>query len=255
MKETAAARPYYSPKGASTAFYDVVTAADASLEGDVELYAGLSPDGGSILELGAGTGRVALALAAKGYRVTGLDISQPMLDQAKAKRATLPNSTAERVKFVRADMTAFDLVRTFDAVICTFYALAHLPAGPAWSKVFAATARHLKPGGVAAFHLPVPSKMRGSPPPPDHPVLLTGTASGESLALYVVSQTMDEDIGKMDLLLRYAVNGPRGMKETLERLTLYAGDPEPFAAASGLRPYRDPAPLGDDGFVHTFTLG
>lgn len=255
MKETAAVRPYYSQKGASTAFYDLVTAADHSLVGDVELYAGLSPEGGSILELGAGTGRVALALAAKGYRVTGLDISQPMLDQAKAKRATLPNAIAERVKFVRADMTTFDLGRTFDTVICTFYALAHLPVGPAWSKVFAATARHLKPGGVAAFHLPVPSKMRGSPPPPNQPVLLSATPAGESLALYVVSQTMDDDLGKMDLVLRYAVSGSKGVKETLERLTLYAGDPEPFAAACGLRPYRDPVPLGDDGFVHTFRLG
>lgn len=247
-------RPYYTEKGASTAFYDVVTAADRSLDGDVDLYAGLAPAGGTILELGAGTGRVALGLAERGFTVTGLDIAPAMLALAKEKRAKLPAGVAQRVKFVRADMTTFDLGRTFDIVICTFYALAHVPVGAAWEKVFKATAKHLVPGGVAAFHLPIPAKMGSTPPPPSRQVLLEGAPDGRSVALYVADQTMDSDTGRMDLTLKYAVSGPRGVQETFERLTLYAGDPAPFAATAGLEQVGTPLPMGVDGFVHVFRL-
>ena len=44
---------------------------------------------GEILELGCGTGRVALALAADGFRVTGLDLSQQMLDVFRKKMAVM----------------------------------------------------------------------------------------------------------------------------------------------------------------------
>jgi hypothetical protein len=56
-------RPYYADKGMSAAFYDTVTAADVRLAGDVDIYADLIPANGSVLELGAGTGRIAFALA------------------------------------------------------------------------------------------------------------------------------------------------------------------------------------------------
>ncbi len=68
MTET---RRYYSDKGLTATVYDVVTALDPTLAGDIDLYAGLAPAGGHILELGAGTGRVSIALAEKGFRVTG----------------------------------------------------------------------------------------------------------------------------------------------------------------------------------------
>ena len=56
-------RPYYAERGLSAAFYDTVTAADARLAGDLDIYADLAAAGGSILELGSGTGRLAIALA------------------------------------------------------------------------------------------------------------------------------------------------------------------------------------------------
>src|SRR5438045_657021 len=85
----AQARPYYADKGLSAVFYDTVTAADARLHGDVDIYAGLAPDGGAVLELGAGTGRIVFALAQRGFSVTGVEIAPAMLAQAAAKRADL----------------------------------------------------------------------------------------------------------------------------------------------------------------------
>ncbi len=93
----AQARPYYAEKGLSTAFYDVVTAADSRLEGDIAVYGKLAPAGGSVLELGCGTGRIAFALAGRGFSVTGVEIAPSMLAQAQAKRAALDPDTASRV--------------------------------------------------------------------------------------------------------------------------------------------------------------
>jgi len=57
---------YYADKGLSAAFYDLITAHDRSLDGDIDLYARLAPPGGAILELGAGTGRVAATAKGSG---------------------------------------------------------------------------------------------------------------------------------------------------------------------------------------------
>jgi len=69
--------------------------------------------GMSILDLGCGTGRHSVELAKRGYKVTGLDLSQGMLDQA--------NKAAEKegveVEFIKADATDFHLDKEFDAAI------------------------------------------------------------------------------------------------------------------------------------------
>lgn len=139
-----------------------------------------------------------------------------------------------------------------NVVVCTFYALAHLPVGAAWKNTFRAVAKHLKPGGRAAFHLPVAHKMGAIPPPPDQSVLLQSTEDGRTLALYVAEQTLREKLGRMDLTLRYPVSGPGGQSDSLERLTLYTGDPAPFAAAVGLKYAEPPIDLGGVGLVHIF---
>lgn len=245
------ARPYYAAKGASTAFYDLVTEADKSIAGDIDVYAGLVPPGGTFLELGAGTGRIAISLAHLGFRVTGLDIAPAMLAQAKAKRARLGSEVADRVKFVTADMTAFDMGRTFDAVICTFYTMAHLPPGPLWERTFKAISRHLAPGGVAAVHLPLEAQMGATPPPPTQPVLLQPAPEGNLLMVYVDSQTLSGN-GRMDQVLRYSVSGPRGVQESFELYTLFHGDPGPFALEAGLRPSGHPVNMGIAGVIHLY---
>jgi SAM-dependent methyltransferase len=247
--------PYYAEKGLSAAFYDTVTAADERLVGDLDIYAGLAPAGGTILELGAGTGRLSFGLAERGFSVVGVDIAPAMLAQASAKRAELAPEIAGRVELKRGDMTALDLKRTFDLVICPFFTLAHVPRGAAWKNTFATAARHLKSGGLAAFHLPRLDIMRmPGPADPSQPVLDQPAPSGGRLRLYVREHSFREDVGRMDQVIEYVEMDARGgvLRRSLERQVYYHTDPAPLAAGERLTPDREPIPLGGVGDIHVF---
>ena len=248
-------RSYYAGKGLSAAFYDTVTAADTRLGGDLEIYADLAPAGGAILELGVGTGRLAFALAERGFSVAGVDIAPAMLAQAVARQADLPPEVARRVELRRGDMTAIDLKRAFDLVICPYFTLAHVPRGMAWKNTFVVAARHLKPGGLAAFHLPLVEVMsQPGPANPDLPVLDLPAPSGGRLRLFVRERSFREDVGRLDQVIEYVEMDARGavLRQTLDRLTYYWTDPTPLAAAAGLTADREPIALGGVGEIHVF---
>jgi 2-polyprenyl-3-methyl-5-hydroxy-6-metoxy-1,4-benzoquinol methylase len=78
------------------------------------------PAGGSVLDLGCGNGvPVARSLAAAGYQVTGVDISDVQVERA---RRLVPAGT-----FIRADATVVELPpQSFDAIVC-LYSLIHMP--------------------------------------------------------------------------------------------------------------------------------
>jgi SAM-dependent methyltransferase len=73
----------------------------------------LSP-GAAILDVGCGTGRHAVPLAELGYAVTGVDLSEGMLAQARAKA----DAAGVAVDWVQSDATQFSLQKEFDAAIC-----------------------------------------------------------------------------------------------------------------------------------------
>jgi len=247
-------RAYYAPGALSASFYDLVTASDASIEGDVAIYAALAPPGSAVLELGCGTGRIAFALAEQGLSVTGIDIAPAMLNQAKSRLATAAEEVKARVEFRLGDLTSLDLKRRFEAVICPFYTLAHLPAGAAWRNAFQTMAKHLSPEGRCAVHLPLGALMR-SPAPPKHlPALDRPTPDGGRLQIFVLDRKYKEPIGRFDQLVEYVeldrAGGP--IRRSTERLTYYDADPQPFAEAAGLKREGAPLALGDTGHVHVF---
>ena len=185
MKGAVAIKPYYAAGASSTTFYDLVTDADPSLAGDVDLYAQLAGEGRRVLELGTGTGRVAIGLAERGFAVVGLDLAPAMLAQAEAKRADLPADIAARLTFVRGDLTSLALDRRFDAIFAPYFTLAHVQPSSGWKRAFAGIARHLAPGGVVGLHLPIAEKMAATPPPPDRPVVRHSLDDGRALTIYV----------------------------------------------------------------------
>ncbi|OQY10840.1 MAG: cyclopropane-fatty-acyl-phospholipid synthase [Marinitoga sp. 4572_148] len=72
------------------------------------------PVGSSILDIGCGTGRHSLELARRGYRVTGIDISENMLLEG----IKIANSENLDINFIHADAAEFISEKTFDACIC-----------------------------------------------------------------------------------------------------------------------------------------
>jgi len=72
------------------------------------------PTGSRILDVGCGTGRHSIALAARGFRMTGLDLSGGML--AEARRAAQAAGVA--IALVQADATDFSLPDRFEAAVC-----------------------------------------------------------------------------------------------------------------------------------------
>ena len=251
----AKAKPYYAPGSLSAVFYDRITGADAKLLGDEDIYAGLAPDAGALLELGAGTGRLTIGLAARGFRVCGVDISPVMLSQAEARVTGLPPDLRERIELRRGDMTSLDLKRTFDLVICPFFTLAHVPTGAAWRNTFAVAARHLPSGGLAAFHLPKLELMRGlEPPDPRRPVLDEHLGDGRALLLFVLERSFKEGANRLEQVLEYVLADETGRiaHRSAERLTYYMTDPVPLAATAGLVPDRPPIDLGGVGDIFVF---
>lgn len=99
----------------------------------------------SVLDLGCGTGQLALRLAALGHAVTGADPSPAMLAVARAK------DTPPRVEWIEADARTLALARTFDVVVMTGNAFQVLLADTDIAAVLATFRRHVASGGRVAF--------------------------------------------------------------------------------------------------------
>jgi SAM-dependent methyltransferase len=103
--------------------------------------------GDPVLELGCGTGRITMALAEAGKRITGLDLSERMLERAVQKRAALRVEARERVHLVQGDMTRFDLGEKFRLAIIPFRPLQHLLEVQQQVDCLECVRRHLAPAG------------------------------------------------------------------------------------------------------------
>jgi SAM-dependent methyltransferase len=126
------------------ALYDLVY---ADYDDDLALYEGFARRGElASLELGVGSGRVALHLARHGLPVVGLDSSLRMLARLEA---TLDPSTASRVRLVEGDMRDFDLgAERFDLIYCALDTFEHLLTTEDQVAALRCVRRHLAKGGV-----------------------------------------------------------------------------------------------------------
>lgn len=126
--------------------------------GDLALYEALARrSGGPILELGAGSGRLALPLAADGHAVTAVDIDPAMLARARQAWQRGPSISRGGLQLVEADMLSLDLPGRFDLVILALNTLLLLGDQASQQAALRTMARHLTPDGRAVVDVWVPT--------------------------------------------------------------------------------------------------
>jgi SAM-dependent methyltransferase len=140
-------------------FYDERSAgmSDPAVVGPVvELLAGFAGDGGA-LELGIGTGRIALPLAERGVRVAGIDNSEAMLSRLRAKPG------AEAIEVALGDFAAARVEGEFAVVYLVFNTISNLVTQEAQVACFQNAAAHLSSGGRFVIENGVPA-LQSLPP-------------------------------------------------------------------------------------------
>jgi SAM-dependent methyltransferase len=154
----------YGPNTYGDRFADVYDDwyADVSdAEGTVERVAALAAaaGGGPVLELGAGSGRLALPLAERGLETWAVDASPAMVSRLLAKPG------GERVHAVVADMAELDLdgPPPFAVVLCAFNTFFNLTSGGAQRRCLARVAGLLAPAGRLVVEAFVPPEDDETP--------------------------------------------------------------------------------------------
>ncbi|NCQ60681.1 MAG: class I SAM-dependent methyltransferase [Myxococcales bacterium] len=125
---------------------------------DIDFYAEFAAEcGAPVLELGVGSGRVALAMAERGLEVVGVDLMPSMLERAKQRLAKAPKAVRERVTLVRADLRRVRLNRRFGLVVAPFNVFMHLYTRKDIERALSTVKAHLRPRGHFVFDVLMPT--------------------------------------------------------------------------------------------------
>jgi SAM-dependent methyltransferase len=119
----------------------------------VEFLAELAGDGRA-LELGIGTGRIALPLAERGVPVHGIDLSEAMVARLRAKPG------AERIGVTIGDFARTKVDGTFALAYLVYNTIQNLTTQDAQVACFENVAAHLEPGGCFVIEVGVPDLQR-----------------------------------------------------------------------------------------------
>jgi SAM-dependent methyltransferase len=140
----------------------------AVVEPVVDFLAGLA-GGGAALELGIGTGRIALPLAQRGIRVHGIDLSDAMVSRLRAKPG------AEEITVTIGDFATTEVGGTFSVAYLVFNTIMNLTTQDEQVACFQNAARHLEAGGTFVVEVGVPG--------------LQGLTPGETVRAFKVTPT------------------------------------------------------------------
>jgi SAM-dependent methyltransferase len=127
--------------------------APALIDRTIDLLAELA-DGGAVLELGIGTGRVALPLSARGVRVSGIDLSSAMVARLREKPG------ADGISVTIGDFAETQVDGTFSLAYLVFNTISNLTTQDAQVACFRNAARHLEMGGRFLIEVGIPSLQR-----------------------------------------------------------------------------------------------
>lgn len=142
----------------------------------------------SVLDICCGTGAITRLLVGRGYALTGVDRSEPMLAFA---RAEVPSA-----KFIHATLPSDSLGdhASFDAAVCTFDSLNYLVASSDMGKTLRQIATVLRPGGVFIFDINTRYKLE---------TVFGNTHYGDDLGdfAYVWRNHLDSEAKTVDFLI------------------------------------------------------
>jgi SAM-dependent methyltransferase len=114
-------------------------------------------DGGAALELGIGTGRIALPLAARGVPVHGIDLSEAMVARLLAKPG------GAEIPVTIGDFATTRIEGAYSLAYVVFNTIQNLTTQDAQVACFQNVAMHLEPGGCFVIEVGVPQLQRVSP--------------------------------------------------------------------------------------------
>jgi SAM-dependent methyltransferase len=143
----------------------------AKVDPVVDFLAELASDG-SALELGIGTGRIALPLAQRGIRVHGIDLSEAMVARLRAK------SGADQIGVTIGDFATTTVEERFSVAYLVFNTIMNLTSQDEQVACFLNVAAHLQPGGCFVVEVGVPDLQRLPPGETVRPFTVTPTRLG-----------------------------------------------------------------------------
>src|SRR5215204_6043773 len=122
----------------------------------VDVLAGLA-GGGAALELGIGTGRIALPLTRRGVRVHGIDLSEAMVSRLRTKPG------GDELEVAIGDFATAQVPAPFSLVYLVFNTIGNLTTQDDQVACFQNAAAHLEPGGCFVIEVGVPGLQRLPP--------------------------------------------------------------------------------------------
>lgn len=135
--------------------YDELYPATPGVLECADTVAELAGPGGSVLEFGVGTGRIARPLADRGLRVTGVDASRRMLERLAA------HDPEGAVTPVHASFGTVAVAERFDVVLGAFNALCCAPTQDEQITTLGVMRQHLAPGGRIVLETFEPRRQHG----------------------------------------------------------------------------------------------
>jgi SAM-dependent methyltransferase len=190
--------------------------------------------GDPVLELGCGTGRVALHLARAGHEVVGVDVDAALVAElnARAEQENMPASAEA------ANVTDFDLGRSFALALAPMQLIQLLPDGSARRAALERVAVHLAPRGRFAAALVEPGHIAEDPS--DGATPLPDVREHDGWVFSSLPRSVRREGGRLTIeRLRQAISpgGELSEQADITHLSTVSGDElEAEAHDAGLRP-------------------
>jgi len=210
--------------------YDIAFDWDISDEVDW-LLERLGPDCRKVLEPGCGSGRMLEALAQHGREVTGIDLSEQMLDLARRR-------LRGRANVLLADMADFDLREVFDGAVCPINTLMLLTPG-SLARHLECMDRHLRPASRYLVQVGLVEPEQWEPSAGSH---WEAGRDGTELKIDWVDEELDVARGISRQRSRIEVLAGERAGDVLEEIhEMTAWTPETWADAIAASPFSEAA--------------